>query len=280
MDPVGVTSRVRRVLGVVGPAAAAVALLVVLAGSLAGAGVACYVVASASMGTAAPVGALVVTRAVDDGGIDRGDLVAFRPPAEPGTVYIHRVVRIDGDRVVTRGDLNAAADAWTLRRDDVVGRAVAVLPGAGFVVRAAPIVLIGVVVVALATWPVRNRTVRSAARLVGASAVLAAAAMQVKPFVGLTVLAAAPLADGGFAARIVSTGLLPVLVTGADRDVVLGPGATARLLFSDASRSVGLHASLAFTWWQWVSAVLACLLPTACSLLLAARSRRVGDAAA
>ena len=49
----------------------------------------------------------------------RGDIVAF--PRPDGRLVIHRVVDLDGDRILTRGDAAPGDDGW-IERQTVVGR--------------------------------------------------------------------------------------------------------------------------------------------------------------
>ncbi len=88
---------------------------------------------------------LVVVRR--DPPYEPGDVVAYRTPAsadppgggEPGgdaarPIIVHRVVGVDGGRLVLRGDANDLDDALRPTPDDVLGRHVATLPGVGGVV--------------------------------------------------------------------------------------------------------------------------------------------------
>lgn len=71
-------------------------------------------------------GTLVVTRVQDDYTV--GDVIAFH---HEGLHYLvmHRIVGIDGDRFITRGDNNDFDDAFRPDASDVVGRAWIHLPG-------------------------------------------------------------------------------------------------------------------------------------------------------
>lgn len=53
--------------------------------------------------------------------VQTGDIVYFYSPAEERKV-IHRVVRIKGNGIRTRGDNNPAADHFVIREQDVIGR--------------------------------------------------------------------------------------------------------------------------------------------------------------
>lgn len=63
-------------------------------------------------------GALVVTRAKDEYAV--GDIIAFHRE-EPGDLVMHRIVAVEGDRFVTRGDNNQFVDEFRPAMSDVVG---------------------------------------------------------------------------------------------------------------------------------------------------------------
>jgi len=66
-------------------------------------------VTTPSMGPAAPVGTLILTRPVRIGDTRVGDIIAFHPPTEPRETFTHRVVTVDPDGGLrTRGDINGA----------------------------------------------------------------------------------------------------------------------------------------------------------------------------
>ncbi len=71
-------------------------------------------------------GALIVTRAQDEYAV--GDVIAFH---HEGLHYLvmHRIVGIDGDRFITRGDNNAFDDAFRPTVSDVVGTPWIHVPG-------------------------------------------------------------------------------------------------------------------------------------------------------
>lgn len=71
-------------------------------------------------------GALIVTRARDEYAV--GDVIAFH---HEGLHYLvmHRIVGIEGDRFITRGDNNAFDDAFRPAASDVVGTPWIHVPG-------------------------------------------------------------------------------------------------------------------------------------------------------
>ena len=57
--------------------------------------------------------------------VRQGDVIIFTPPGQKERV-VHRVVSTGPDGIRTQGDANPYRDAWGLRQEDIVGRAVSV----------------------------------------------------------------------------------------------------------------------------------------------------------
>ena len=57
-----------------------------------------------------------------------GDVILFTPPGEKERV-VHRVFSTGPGGIRTQGDANPCRDAWELRQEDIIGRAVAVERG-------------------------------------------------------------------------------------------------------------------------------------------------------
>lgn len=236
-------------------------LLVGAGASCAALGWSVRVVQSPSMGRSAPVGTLVLSQRVEASALRVGDVVTYRPPGERVT-YTHRIVDAVPGGVRTRGDINGAPDPWTVTPDMVVGRAAALVPGLGGVLRLAPWIAIGVVLVWFASWPVRSARLRSGVRLLGASAVVTGTMLVLRPVAGYTMLTTAP-APRGLLATVVSTGMLPVRIDASGgRSVRLEPGEVARLLLpADAAGHVQLGSGLALDLAGWCCLGLLCALP-------------------
>jgi len=167
-----------------------------------------FVVETPSMGTAAPVGALVLTRPAP-ADVQRGEVIAFTPPGG-AHVYTHRVFEVEPDGGIrTKGDINGALDPWTVPHAAVLGRAVAVLPGAGYLVRGVPGLVAGGMLVWAATLLIRRRDQRAAARVIGLHLVATVVVLWLHPFVRVVLIATESAADS-VRASMVSTGLLPV----------------------------------------------------------------------
>lgn len=75
--------------------------------------------------------ALVVVRSQDEYAV--GDVVAF-PGERPEHIVMHRIVGIDGDRFVTRGDNNASDDAFRPAGSDILGSTWISVPGGAEIV--------------------------------------------------------------------------------------------------------------------------------------------------
>ena len=191
----------------VGLASAAAILLVAGAAVALGGGMRWFVVETPSMGTAAPVGALVIT--APDAQPTPGTVIAFTPPGTP-RVYTHRVLAVEADGDLrTKGDVNASPDPWTVAPTAVLGHAVAILPGAGYLVRGLPGLIAGGMLVWAGTLLIRRRDQRAAARVIGVHLVATVVVLWLHPFVRVVLLATETAADG-VRASMVSTGLLPV----------------------------------------------------------------------
>lgn len=58
----------------------------------------------------------------------RGDVIIFNPPGQEERV-VHRVVTAGPSSIRTKGDANSGVDSWTIRQEDIIGRAVSVERG-------------------------------------------------------------------------------------------------------------------------------------------------------
>ena len=167
-----------------------------------------FVVQTPSMGSAAPVGSLVITRPAP-AQLQRGEIIAFVPPGAP-RVYTHRIFAVSADGgITTKGDINGAPDGWVIRHDKVLGEAVAIVPGGGYVLRGTPALLVGALLVWMVTLLIRRRDRRASARVIGLHLVGTLVVIWLHPFVQVVLLATQDAANG-VRESIVSTGLLPV----------------------------------------------------------------------
>ena len=129
-------------------AAGAVALWWLLAPVSIGGSMAYLAVRGTSMEPTFAAGDLVVTRSAS--AYAPGEVVAYRQPGGDSgnrAVVVHRVVAVDGNRLVLRGDANELPDAVRPTEDDVVGRELVVIPGAGRVLAALGSPVVGTLLV-------------------------------------------------------------------------------------------------------------------------------------
>jgi signal peptidase I len=248
--------------------AAALACLAVLAGAgVAGywslAGGRWYVVRTPSMGTAAPVGTLLWVRPERIADVAAGDIITFQPPGAP-TTYSHRVIARNADGTLsTKGDVNGAPDPWRVTAAELRGKVVAAWPVAGWLVRAAPLLVGG----GLLLWLLLRRfTVprwRAPATLAGVSTLLALTIAVLRPLVGAQLVSFVPTGDGAAEATYVVTGLLPLRVSGGGESIRLRTGelGTLHMAMPDAGGHFSVHVHPAVPPASWLVLVGVCLLP-------------------
>lgn len=215
-----------------------------------------------SMGTTAPVGTLVWARPVAPGDLRAGAVVTFHAPTRPD-VYTHRVTEVHDDGTFsTAGDLSGPDD-WRVPEANVIGQAQWIWPGAGRVVEAAPVLVVG----AVATWGLvlllRRRQALSVAVL-GTAVTCAVAIVVFHPLTDAEQLGFAPEGESGARATYVGTGLLPVRLS-APRDhdsVVLRAGESGSVLATAAAnRRLEVRLEPAVPTWFWVVLVGLCFVP-------------------
>ncbi|WP_295836757.1 signal peptidase I [uncultured Microbacterium sp.] len=234
-----------------------------------------FVVETPSMGQAASVGTLVVVRPVDIGTLRVGDVVTFREPTNPAVVYTHRVVRFEPDGSFrTRGDINGAIDPWPLRPDDVIGAPVALIPVLGWICKAAPILLVGGLLVWLLTDRFRDPVTRRSLRIAGSCLVVSYAAFVLRALVDVVMIGNA--VDGGSVhATVVSTGILPTRVHAQGGDSVrLLDGQVGELHIPQVAGDgiYRLTATTDLSWWGWVLVGVICLVPLVWCLRIGRRT--------
>lgn len=258
-----------------------------------------FTVETPSMGTAAPVGSLVITRPATIDQLRLGDVIAFHPPTAPHETYTHRVVAISSGpdhtdpRVKTRGDINGADDPWQLTGTDLVGRAVLLAPGVGYLLKAVPVaVLVSVLVWALTRLWVPARARQSVIYTTLWAAYLVETLI-LRPFVAVRQLTLTTDPDGSAHFSLVSTGILPVQVTTADGyghslPVTMGYGGTGVANVQGPSDHLQylLDAQLHLSWRGWFLIIALWASPLITSLarvaylVRAARRARTASATA
>lgn len=243
--------------------AAFVALAVILSGWVQG--WRWFDVTTPSMGTAAPVGSLVITKPSSVAQLSPGEVIVFHNPA--GRTYSHRVVAVDGSVVTTKGDINGADDPWRTTDAELVGKAVAIAPNVGFLLRGIPWLMAGLILVQLAVRFVQPRW-RSQARFLLTVVVIDTVLLIVHPLVGLQAIAYRGTAEG-LQATVVSTGIFPVSVTGAGGDyLALHQGEVGAVVSQAVEGRASFTPGLALDWFWWLIVALVVLLPLLWSVLV------------
>lgn len=174
------------------------------------------IIETPSMGRAAPVGTLILTRPEPIDSIRVGEIVSYHPRNAPQELLTHRVVRrlVDGTLEV-RGDINGSVDPFPVREMDLAGSVVSRWVGVGWLVRALPYMTISTIVVLLFTRAYVRPRWRSSVRILAICLTFSLAGLILRPYVHPLLIAVVD--DAGLTGRasIVSAGLLPTRVTGA-----------------------------------------------------------------
>ncbi len=235
-------------------------------------------VESPSMGTQAPVGSLLWVEPVDFEALQVGDFVTVRPPGSQ-TTYSHLVHALNDDGTITTKGVIPGPDPWALTADDVVGGVRHAWWGVGWLVAAAPVLLVGGLVVG-SIRALLEPAWRLPAVLVLGSLVASIAITIHQPFVNAQELGFVARESGGADATYVGTGLLPIRleVPHGGPTVTLHDGEVGSVHVSadraadDGELSVRL--SPAVPWWWYAPLVAACFAPALGSTL---RDRRRGN---
>lgn len=220
-------------------------------------------VETASMGTVAPVGTLLWVKPVDFASLEPGDFITFSPPSSKDVTYSHRVLRRNADGTILTKGVLSAPDPWHLTEADVIGKVRMHWWGAGWLLAAAPVLVLGVVAMALAQRLLPKVWKPPALVLLG-SVVLSIVIVWQRPLVNAQQLAFSPSAGGGADATYVGTGLLPIRVTAADgQHVELRAGEVGTVHVAQADRAGWLRVTLepVIRWWWWALLVGACFVP-------------------
>ena len=92
-----------------------------------------YTVVSGSMEPAIPTGSLVYIGEVEPAEVAEGEVIAFYGARDSASIITHRVVenRVVTGEFVTRGDANQTKDMNPVPYENVIGKVVRSVPGAG-----------------------------------------------------------------------------------------------------------------------------------------------------
>lgn len=233
-----------------------------------------------SMGTVAPVGSLLWVHPVDFADLDPGDFITFVPPdgANVSGTVSHRVLERHDDGTISTKGVIPGPDPWRLGPDDVVGKVWVTWRGVGWLVAAAPVLLVGGLLVA-GIRQLLKPDWRRPSTLVLASLVAAVAITVYEPLIGADQLGVAPEESGGAQATYVGTGMLPIRLEAPDGDqVVIGAGEVGSVHVSAEDRAGLFEVRLgpALPWWWWAPILLGCLAP-ALATTIGDLSRRRGS---
>jgi signal peptidase I len=244
----------------------AVVALVVVGGAWRVTGGCWRIVETPSMGAAAPVGTLLWVRPVARADIHVGTIITFHPPTEPDATFTHRVVAVHPAGYTTKGDINGSADAWTVPYRDVVGRVALRWWIAGWVVKAAPILLGGGVLLSVLTRWYCSRRWRVPVRILGAGLLVSLSIYVVRPLLRAAMMSY--VASGTRArAVLVDTGILPVRISASGHHVDVRSGHVASLLVGPGPGGrLALHVGPDVPWIWILVAVLVVLTPALVSL--------------
>lgn len=262
--------------GRAGSAAALSALLVCLLLIVSGAawraaGGRWAVIETPSMGVTAPVGTFILIQPARVAQLRAGDVVTYRPPNLPGSLVTHRVVAVlpDGNLQV-QGEINGAPDPFPVTQENLVGKVVSHHRGLGWLVRALPTLLLGVVVLLVGSGLYVAPRWRSSVRILGACLLVGVTALIVRPFVHPVLIAVAASSTGS-RATVVSGGLLPTRITGTDGDHVdLMPGevGTVAVAADTPGGALMITGSPDLHGWWLTGMIAVCLLPLLWTLLV------------
>jgi signal peptidase I len=223
------------------------------------------VIETPSMGRAAPVGTLILTRPAALEQVQVGDVLTYRPRNARQSLYTHRVVAKPTVRTAqVQGDINGTPDPFPVGQEDLVGKVVARWIGVGWLVRALPTLLVAVVVLVVATGRYVPLRWRSSSRILGACLIVAAVSLLLRPFVHPILIAVTD--DGsGPQASVVSGGLLPIRITGADGghvDLSAGETGVVRVAARQAGGALMVNGHPNLHGWWLVTSIAVSLLPT------------------
>jgi signal peptidase len=86
-----------------------------------------------SMEPTIPVGSIVVIKPTDLETLNIGDIICFKIESESATTVTHRIFNITNEGFITKGDANEDPDQWIVKRENIVGKVIAIIPYIGYV---------------------------------------------------------------------------------------------------------------------------------------------------
>ncbi|MEM1564042.1 MAG: signal peptidase I [Candidatus Bathyarchaeia archaeon] len=89
-------------------------------------------VSTGSMEPAIPVGSVVIIKPVNPEALTIGDIICFKVETESPTTVTHRIINITEEGFITKGDANEDPDQWIVKKEDIIGKVIAVIPYIGY----------------------------------------------------------------------------------------------------------------------------------------------------
>lgn len=86
-------------------------------------------VLTGSMEPAIPVGSIVITK--EQSSYEIEDIISFQ---EEGAIITHRIISIDRERYITKGDANNVADTEEVQQKQILGKVILTIPLLGYLV--------------------------------------------------------------------------------------------------------------------------------------------------
>lgn len=86
-------------------------------------------VLTGSMEPAIPVGSIVITK--EQSSYEIEDIISFQ---EEGAIITHRIISIDRERYITKGDANNVADTEEVQQKQILGKVILMIPLLGYLV--------------------------------------------------------------------------------------------------------------------------------------------------
>ncbi|MCD6241513.1 signal peptidase I [Candidatus Bathyarchaeota archaeon] len=85
-----------------------------------------------SMEPAIPVGSVVVIKPANPDTLKVGDIICFKIEGESSTTVTHRIINITDEGFITKGDANEDLDQWIVKKENIIGKVIAVIPYLGY----------------------------------------------------------------------------------------------------------------------------------------------------
>ena len=84
------------------------------------------------MEPAIPVGSIVVIKPANPNTLKIGDIICFKIKSESSTTVTHRIFNITDEGFITKGDANEDPDQWIIKKENIIGKVIAVIPYLGY----------------------------------------------------------------------------------------------------------------------------------------------------